>query len=207
MLLRFLPHTLTGHALLMLLIEGPLIQEKREAKPKLATTGRGRGGGRGSSRAKSKAESKEKEKEDAQVKNVPDEEVKKRPAKPPPKKRPAAACEVLDEEVADEKVLKKPSISDADAQGDSSTKKVKAEKAEKDKAETFHNPSWHKGCNNWCLKSSSRHIMSVAHLQNESQSSCLCGFCGLDWTDQQGWLFRHREREIQGSGGALAIFR
>lgn len=103
-----------------------------------------------------------------------------------PKKRPAAAVDKSDKlESENEPVRKKPSKKDAAAHtvpeshgpapSDEDTSptmkkpsakakgKSKSEKSRKtsEEALTFHNPSWHKNCNNWCLKSSRGHIMSV----------------------------------------------
>lgn len=83
--------------------------------------------------------------------------VKKKPSKKEAAKpsEPAAA-DPLDEDAT--AAMKKPSAK--------AKNKPKAEKGAKSRKSagdevTFHNPSWHKGCNNWCLKSSHGHIMSV----------------------------------------------
>ena len=81
-------------------------------------------------------------------------------------KRPAAAIE----EDAPVPVMKRPSKCDDDEAdptepsepADLVSKKPATKTKKGDKKEvTFHNPSWHKGCHNWCLKSSNGHIMSV----------------------------------------------
>ena len=94
-------------------------------------------------------------------------------AKPGLRKRPAAAIE----EDATAPVMKRPSRCDPPietanheeeegpaepAEPTETVSKKPATKTKKDKGElTFHNPSWHKNCHNWCLKSNKGHIMSV----------------------------------------------
>ena len=117
----------------------------------------------------------------------PEVDLQKKPAAKDKivKKRPAAAEEVPEPEPVKKRPSglrtpsKGPEKADAAAQDDTQEESAPEVPDKKKKSETFHNPSWHKNCNNWCLKSNSRHIMSVARPQNESQSSCqhFCDNC------------------------------
>ena len=164
---------LTSYVLLMLLIKGPLIQEVMEAGQGSTQTQRGRGRGRG----KGKPPKAHKTADGTE----PEVDTQKKPAakgKAIVKKRPAAAEEVPEPESVKKRPSalrtpsKGPEKADAAAQDDEQEEPAPEVPDKKGKSETFHNPSWHKNCNNWCLKSNSRHIMSVARPQNESQSSC-----------------------------------